>query len=64
MPQQIGVVSADDIIAACEQDDNLGFCIACGAEQSGVEPDARKYPCEACGERKVYGAQELLLRIV
>lgn len=39
-----------------------GFCLACGLEvESGVEPDARKYPCESCGEPMVYGLEELLL---
>jgi hypothetical protein len=33
----------------------------CGCEVEGVEPDARKYECEACGEKTVYGAEELLL---
>jgi hypothetical protein len=41
--------------------DNPGFCILCGNEQEGCEPDARKYKCEACGERQVYGAAELLM---
>jgi hypothetical protein len=41
--------------------DNPGFCIDCGNEQEGCEPDARKYKCEACGERAVYGAAELLI---
>lgn len=41
--------------------DNPGFCVACGIEQGGCEPDARKYPCEACGKRAVYGADELLM---
>ncbi|MBW4025669.1 MAG: hypothetical protein HIU92_21585 [Proteobacteria bacterium] len=27
-----------------------GFCIRCGAEAEGVEPDAREYECESCGE--------------
>jgi len=40
--------------------DNLGLCVACGEEAHGVEPDARRYICEACGERSVYGAAELL----
>lgn len=40
---------------------NPGFCIACGADPEGCEPDARGYECEACGESKVYGAEELLL---
>ena len=43
--------------------DNPGFCIACGADAEGVEPDARKYKCKACGARAVYGAEELLMEI-
>ncbi len=41
--------------------DNVGFCRACEAEADGCEPDARKYECESCGEREVYGASELLM---
>ena len=43
--------------------DNPGFCVACGAEAEGCEPDAQAYPCEGCGRRAVYGAEELLFRI-
>jgi hypothetical protein len=43
--------------------DNPGFCLACGNEQEGCEPDAREYECEACGEPQVYGADELLLEL-
>lgn len=56
-------ITVDLIIEAVEADDNLGFCIACGAEASGVEPDARGYECEACGASAVYGAEELLLMV-
>lgn len=41
--------------------DNPGFCLACGEEAEGVEPDARRYVCESCGEPRVYGADELLV---
>lgn len=41
--------------------DNPGFCLACGEEQEGCEPDAENYECEACGERKVWGAAQVLL---
>lgn len=41
--------------------DNPGFCLACGEEQDGCEPDARRYECEACGEKTVYGAAEVLM---
>lgn len=43
--------------------DNPGFCILCGAEADGVEPDARNYECEACGAEQVFGAEELLIHI-
>jgi hypothetical protein len=54
-------VTLQQVLKAIEADDNLGFCLACGAEAYCVEPDARKYECESCGEHKVYGAEELLL---
>jgi hypothetical protein len=57
-------ITNGQIVAAVEADDNLGFCVACGAEVQGVEPDMRKGECEVCGEHKVYGAEELLLHIV
>ena len=41
--------------------DNIGYCLACGAERDGCEPDARNYECESCGERQVFGAAELLM---
>ena len=60
-------ITADRIIAAVEAStrslDDPGFCICCGAEVQGVEPDARKYECESCGESGVYGAEELLLSV-
>jgi hypothetical protein len=56
-------LTLEQVIAAVEADDCLGFCIACEAEQGGCEPDARNYECQNCGERKVFGAEELLLRM-
>lgn len=49
------------IMEAAEAGEDVGFCLACGAENEGVEPDARKYECDECGKEKVYGAEELLL---
>lgn len=43
--------------------DNPGFCLACGEEAGGIEPDAREYECEACGECQVFGCEELLMEI-
>ena len=42
---------------------NTGICVKCGADQQDCEPDARRYKCESCGERAVYGAQELLFEV-
>lgn len=39
--------------------DDPGFCVSCGHEQGGCEPDARGLRCEACGAPMVYGADEL-----
>ena len=44
--------------------DNPGLCTACGNEQEGCEPDGRRLQCAACGKRAVYGAQELLMRVL
>lgn len=52
--------SFEDLEAAMA-DGTAGFCLACGAEQGSIEPDARKSRCAACGAHKVYGAEELLL---
>jgi DNA-directed RNA polymerase subunit RPC12/RpoP len=61
-------ITTDRILRAVEDQmfglENPGFCIACGEDAEGCEPDARKYKCESCGEKAVYGAQELMLRTV
>jgi hypothetical protein len=60
-------ITARKIMAAVKREmygtDNPGFCVVCGHEQEGCEPDAREYECEACGEQTVYGAAELLMEI-
>lgn len=37
-----------------------GFCLACGSDADGVEPDATEYECEECGKLAVCGAETLL----
>jgi hypothetical protein len=54
-------ITSDRIIAGCESGDYMGFCVACGEDAFGVEPDARRYVCESCDSKSVYGAEELLL---
>jgi len=55
--------TADQIIEALENDEYAGFCMVCGAEHDGIEPDARNYECEECGSLEVFGAEELLFQL-
>jgi hypothetical protein len=59
------IIDLDTLISAAEESmsglGNAGFCTACGEERDGCEPDARNYPCDNCGKRKVFGALELLI---
>ena len=60
-------ITADRIMDGVERRmftlDNPGFCIVCGVDAEGCEPDMRRGKCEACGKRAVFGADELLLYI-
>jgi len=40
---------------------NPGFCLACGEQADGCEPDASEYECECCGKHAVFGAAEILM---
>jgi DNA-directed RNA polymerase subunit RPC12/RpoP len=44
----------------CALEEYAGFCIKCGEQADGIEPDAREYRCESCGQNSVYGAGEIL----
>ena len=53
-------MSLADYMAASENYE--GFCTTCQeVTNSGVEPDARRYECESCGNRTVYGIEEALV---
>jgi len=58
-------ITSDRVCAAVERShislDNPGFCVACGKDAGGCEPDAERCRCECCGKRAVYGAEQLLL---
>lgn len=58
-------VTYDRVWDACRRRDvsldDPGFCLECGLEHYGMEPDARECECESCGERRVFGAEEILL---
>ncbi len=51
------------VMEACE-DGTTGFCMACGAQTEGVEPDARCYECEECGSESVFGAEQIIIEFI
>ncbi len=61
-------LTEDVIVEAAERtmfgDGMVGLCISCGEEQIPVEPDAEDVHCEACGDPRVFGAEQLLLMVV
>ena len=59
--EQMPQLDLDQILDAVRRDDHTGICTSCGEEQYGCEPDARRYKCESCGQRTVFGAEELLI---
>jgi Zn finger protein HypA/HybF involved in hydrogenase expression len=56
-------ITLSRITRMIERDECEGICRKCGETAHGVEPDARRYKCESCGERAVYGAEELLVMV-
>ena len=57
-------LTLEKIVEFASEDRNAGFCMKCGEQADGVEPDARGYECESCGSPSVYGAEELLIMLV
>lgn len=53
------MIDMDDIIGAAEE--NIGFCLSCGADQYGCEPDTERRKCENCGDLQVYGAEQIVV---
>ena len=54
-------LTPDVVIDAIENYEGVGFCLKCGFWQYGCEPDARGYECDECGEKAVYGAEEIMV---
>ena len=55
------VAAAMALLESGEAEQGIGICIACGIEQGFCEADARFYTCEDCGEKRVFGAEEIML---
>ena len=51
------------ILEIASDDRNAGFCMKCGEQADGVEPDACGYVCDYCGSPSVYGAEELVIQL-
>ena len=61
-------ITEDRVIAAVRESmfglGSPGFCIECGEDADGCEPDAREYRRECCEKSSVYGAEELLAEFI
>lgn len=58
----IPAMTTEEAEALIFDSEDLGFCIYCGEDAYGVEPDARRYECECCGKNGVWGIPELIIR--
>lgn len=56
--------SLDTAMAESLMGANEGICHNCGYIQEEVEPDARCYKCEGCGEFAVSGIEETLITLM
>jgi len=57
----MGRPTLDAVIQACEDDRNTGFCIECGEEAYGCEPDMQREKCHSCGSYAVYGGEQIII---
>tara|TARA_R110001583_G_scaffold104454_4_gene251826 strand:+ start:2948 stop:3136 length:189 start_codon:yes stop_codon:yes gene_type:complete len=57
-------IPLDELMEAMQNDEMVGWCINCGCRHEPVEPDARKYTCEACEKPAVYGASEIIMGVL
>lgn len=58
-----GSVTLDRVLELHEEhsDEFPGLCLSCGEDARGVEPDAERYRCDFCGERSVYGVEQIAI---
>ncbi len=62
LPENLTVEMVTDAVERCHAGlDWPGFCLECGAERDGCEPDAEGYECEECGAMAVMGAENVLI---
>lgn len=53
-------MTENEYTEACES--NMGYCTNCkDFTTDSCEPDARKYKCDVCDLRTVFGAEEALM---
>lgn len=57
-------LTLETVMESMNGDEYPGFCLKCGEQADGVEPDARRYECESCGANAVYGSEEIVMMFV
>lgn len=56
-------ITRERVMSALKSKDYPGFCLTCGAEAEGCEPDAEYHECDSCGAPSVFGAEQVLLKL-
>jgi len=62
--ESITMERLEDAIRREAECENPGFCVACGADADGCEPDAERYECEECGKHAVYGLMYIAMMMM
>ena len=68
MPSLHESITIERVEEACRESmfgmEYPGFCLECGADADGVEPDAVGYVCHECGAHAVMGAKYVAMHMV
>jgi len=62
LAEEFGGDNLDAMLWAA-RDENAGLCLSCHSIEYGVEPDARCYECSECGQFRVFGLEEVVMRL-
>ena len=54
--------SESDLMDHMLADENVGYCIRCGAKHHNIEPDLDNAKCSECEQPGVFCVEELLVR--
>jgi len=50
------LIPINRLIEVMANDESIGFCVCCGNEIFGVDPDTKNMKCDNCGKFSVFGS--------